>query len=76
MRDRSWRRARRALAIVEARERARLMGLRSHDGFDVEMWIRKSAVTPQPCSGHCCGNPRAFGQGGRISELRGMQDEV
>ncbi len=25
-----------------------------------ERWVRRSAATPHPCSGPCCGNPRRW----------------
>lgn len=65
MRDRSWRRAQRELAIARARRHM------AHNGFlyapyrymsdeDLEVKLRKDAATPHPCSSHCCGNPRKW----------------
>jgi len=54
VRNRNWRREQRASAIARARVRARLFNIAS------EEWVRRSAVTPHPCSGHCCGNPRRW----------------
>lgn len=59
MRDRCWRRWRRALALRDARVRAVKFGL----DFASVRWIGRSAATPHPCSGHCCGNPRRYGEG-------------
>lgn len=72
MRDRNWRRVQRALAIDRARGRARHIGISPEN---MEHWARTSATAPQPCSGHCCGNPRAYGQGGRVGEAWPRVDE-
>ena len=68
MRDRSWRRYQRTLAIDRARRHMRDNGFFYHSHscwteYDAELAIRKNAITPQPCSLYCCGNPRKwFGQ--------------
>jgi hypothetical protein len=45
-------------------------------GISSEKWIGRSAVTPHPCSGHCCGNPRAYGGGGCIGDDWPRIDDV
>lgn len=36
--------------------------------------IRKNAVTPHPCSGYCCGNPRKwFGEATRQEVIASMR---
>jgi len=65
MRNRSWRRAQRERVIAKARRRLKSQGWFT-DPFtrwleaDGEVAIRKNAVTPHPCSGACCGNPRKW----------------
>jgi len=72
MRDRNWRRGRRARAIAQARDRARIIGVTP--GY-VDHWVSRSAGTPHPCSAYCCGNPRAHGQGARACEAWPRADE-
>jgi len=65
MRDRSWRRAQRERAIARTRR-----WMKDHGWFtdpftrwkeDVaEVYVRKNAATPHPCSSYCCGNPRKW----------------
>jgi hypothetical protein len=59
MRNRSWRRAQRERAIARAERRASALGWWGH-AEDRTGWIRRSAVTPHPCSNFCCGNPRKW----------------
>lgn len=61
-RTRSWRRHQKDRAESKARYRARIMGVTN------ERWIKKSTVTPCPCSCHMCGNPRAYGMGGKLQD--------
>jgi hypothetical protein len=69
VRDRNWRRWRRSLVKADAARRAASLGITS------ERWIGMAATTPHDCSRFCCGNPRAFGQGGRIGEDVAWRDE-
>ena len=65
MRDRSWRRGRRELAIARARKRIldrdfRFGGVNWWDDHmnDLAAAAGREARTPHPCSRYCCGNPR------------------
>lgn len=64
VRNRNWRRTQRASAIARARIRARLFNI------DSEKWVHRSAVTPHPCSGSCCGNPRKWNGDVTMEERR------
>jgi len=65
MRTRSWRRAQRERAIARARRKLRSQGWFTEPytrwtDAEGEVYIRKAAVTPHPCSSYCCGNPRRW----------------
>lgn len=65
MRNRPWRRAQRERVIARTRRQMKSRGWFSEPYTrwttrDAEVAIRKNAVTPHPCSGFCCGNPRKW----------------
>lgn len=65
MRDRSWRRAQRELAISRTRRWMKDKGWFSEPYIrwseeSIESIIRKNAITPHSCSSYCCGNPRKW----------------
>jgi hypothetical protein len=58
-RTRAWRRFQRVKAIVRAVRRLHSQGLLpEHYQERWRLQVRRAAVTPSPCSGPCCGNPR------------------
>ena len=59
-RSRSYRRQQRQKALARAYAKAALFLI---EGSGKEKWVRRSAITPHPCSGHCCGNPRRHASG-------------
>lgn len=69
MRDRSWRRSQRDRAIARViRDHYFLRPQYQWDEEQRQIAIRQRAVTPQPCSNYCCGNPRRwFGGFDRIT---------
>lgn len=69
MRNRSWRRAQRERAIARAERRASALNWWDHNE-DRTAWIRRSAVTPHPCSNYCCGNPRKWFGDSTLQEQR------
>jgi hypothetical protein len=58
-RSRSYRRHERAKALARATRRAKYYVFRyENDPAEYYHWVRLTAITPHPCSNHCCGNPR------------------
>lgn len=83
MRNRSWRRAQRERVIARTRRWMKDNGWFTEpftrwSDSECEEVVRKNAITPHPCSGHCCGNPRKwFGQATRqevIADLKQRDD--
>lgn len=75
MRDRSWRRAQRERARNRARRHLRdkqwfSAPYRLWSDSEVEVVVSKNAITPHPCSAHCCGNPRKWFGDATMQELK------
>lgn len=64
MRDRSWRRSQREVAIARAkRDMLSWDSWYRDDPEGFEVAARRNARTPHPCSRLCCGNPRKWCDG-------------
>ena len=81
MRDRSWRRAQRERAIAHTRRWMKSQGWFTEpftrwSDSEGETAIRKNAITPHPCSGYCCGNPRKwFGHETRQEQIARLNEK-